>query len=40
MTSNRHLHPLLWGIGRRLALVCLLLLPLWLAVWLVTGFEG
>jgi len=40
MTSPRHLHPLLWGIGRRLVVVSLLLLPLWLAVWLVSSFGG
>jgi hypothetical protein len=36
MFSERHIHPMLWGIGRRLALVALVVAPLWLAVWAVS----
>jgi hypothetical protein len=36
MSSHRHVHPMLWGIGRRLALVALVVAPLWLAVYAVT----
>lgn len=37
MSTHRHVHPMLWGIGRRFALVALVAVPLWLAVWAVTS---
>jgi hypothetical protein len=32
---TRHASPLMWGIKRRLVFLVWVLVPLWLAVWLV-----